>query len=178
MWYAYYFTPILNICFILNRPLSTSEHIESQCTTKKNHERCLDIAAEAIFLDKRKGQPNIMPLSTFQEFQLVLVFAEFFSRPGPDVVKNAVFLCLFGEAQLPPGRSRVLSRFVSAAITDSVAPVISICAHLKRKRLNFQCCCSCCNLFVSTLNRFYARLAHGCNKLDQVHSPVSNWPSN
>lgn len=99
---------------------------ENQCTTKKNHERCLEIVAEAIFLEKRSDgrKGGNIPLNVFQEFQLVLSFADFFSRPGPDVAKNAVFLCLFGDAQLPPGRSRVLSKFISTAISDSIAPVI------------------------------------------------------
>lgn len=81
--------------------------------------------ADAIFLEKRtdvRKEPNTA-LNVFQEFQLVLAFADFFSRPGPDVAKNAVFICLFGDAQLPPGRSRVLSRLISTAISDSIAPV-------------------------------------------------------
>lgn len=99
--------------------------IENLCTSKKNHERCLELVADAIFLEKRtdvRKEPNTA-LNVFQEFQLVLAFADFFSRPGPDVAKNAVFICLFGDAQLPPGRSRVLSRLISTAISDSIAPV-------------------------------------------------------
>lgn len=101
---------------------------ESLCTSKKNQDRCLEIIAECIFLEKRSDpkKPTTIGLNVFQEFQLVLALAEFFSRPGPDVTRNAVFLSLFGVSTLTPGRSRVLSKFVSTAISDSIAPVSSI----------------------------------------------------
>lgn len=87
----------------------------------------MELISEYIFLEKKsemssKKTPNI-GLSVFQEFQLVLVFAQYFSRPGPDVTRNAVFLCLFGNTSLSPARSRVLSKFISTAISDSIAPV-------------------------------------------------------
>lgn len=101
--------------------------LESLCTSKKNQERCLELIAECIFLEKKtdsssKKSSNV-GLTVFQEFQLVLVFAQYFSRPGPDVTRNAVFLCLFGNTTLSPARSRVLSKFISTAISDSIAPV-------------------------------------------------------
>lgn len=101
--------------------------LESLCTSKKNQERCLELIAESIFLEKKteassKKSTNI-GLTVFQEFQLVLVLAQYFSRPGPDVTRNAVFLCLFGNTSLPPARTRVLSKFISTAISDSIAPV-------------------------------------------------------
>lgn len=82
--------------------------------------------AECIF-NERKVSEGRKPLTTgltvFQEFQLVMVFAEYFSRPGPDLTRNAVFMSLFGNSQLSAGRSRVLSKFISIAISDSQAPV-------------------------------------------------------
>lgn len=105
---------------------------ESLCTSKKNQDRCLELIAECIFLEKKAElakKSNSAGLTVFQEFQLVLVFAQYFSRPGPDVTRNAVFLCLFGNTSLPPARSRVLSKFISTAISDSIAPV-GIC-HMK-----------------------------------------------
>lgn len=101
---------------------------EALCSSKKNQDHCLEIVAECIFIDKRSDlrKTTIIGLNVFQEFQLVLAFAEFFSRPGPDVTRNAVFLSLFGVTTLTPGRSRVLSKFVSTAISDSIAPVSSM----------------------------------------------------
>lgn len=99
---------------------------ESLCTSKKNQERCFELIAEHIFLEKKPESKKSASqgLTVFQEFQLVLVFAEHFSRPGPDVTRNAVFLCLFGNASLSPARSRVLSKFISTAISDSIAPIL------------------------------------------------------
>lgn len=102
---------------------------ESLSTSKKNHERCLELISEYIFLEKKSDisskKSTSIGLSVFQEFQLVLVFAQYFSRPGPDVTRNAVFLCLFGNTSLSPARSRVLSKFISTAISDSIAPVVN-----------------------------------------------------
>lgn len=98
---------------------------ESLSTSNKNQERCLELIAEQIFLEKKlegKKSTNV-GLTVFQEFQLVLVFAQYFSRPGPDVTRNAMFLCLFGHSSLSPSRSRVLSKFISTAVSDSIAPV-------------------------------------------------------
>lgn len=99
--------------------------IESLCTSKKNQDRCYELIIECIFLEKKSDskKSNQVGLTVFQEFQLVLVLAQYFSRPGPDVTRNAVFLCLFGHTTLTPVRSRVLSKFISTAISDSIAPV-------------------------------------------------------
>lgn len=100
---------------------------ENLCASKKNQDHCMEIIAEYIFLEKKwpesRKSNTIMGLTVFQEFHLVLVFAEFFSRPGRDVTRNTVFLSLFGSSLLPPTRARVLSKFISTAITDSIAPV-------------------------------------------------------
>lgn len=101
--------------------------VESLCTSKKNQDRCLELIAEYIFLEKKpesKKPTTSATLTVFQEFQLVLVFAQYFSRPGPDVTRNAVFLCLFGNTSQSPARSRVLSKFISTAISDSIAPIL------------------------------------------------------
>lgn len=109
---------------------------ESLCTSKKNQDRCYELIAECIFLEKKSDskKSQTVTLTVFQEFQLVLVFAQYFSRPGPDVTRNAVFLCLFGHSTLTPVRSRVLSKFISTAISDSIAPV--------SQHLLFSCCYS------------------------------------
>lgn len=111
-------TKIPTVCFL---------RLENLCATKKNQDHCMEIISEYIFfekkwMDSRKSNAGI-GLSVFQEFHLVLVFAEFFSRPGPDVTRNAVFLSLFGSSSLASTRARVLSKFVSTAISDSIAPV-------------------------------------------------------
>lgn len=99
--------------------------LESLCTSKKNQDRCHELIVECVFLEKKSDskKSNQGGLTVFQEFQLVLVLAQYFSRPGPDVTRNAVFLCLFGHTTLTPVRSRVLSKFISTAISDSIAPV-------------------------------------------------------
>lgn len=101
--------------------------IESLCTSKKNQDRCHELIVECVFLEKKSDSKKASQggLTVFQEFQLVLVLAQYFSRPGPDVTRNAVFLCLFGHTTLTPVRSRVLSKFISTAISDSIAPVCS-----------------------------------------------------
>lgn len=110
---------------------------ESLCTSKKNQDRCYELIVECVFLepksDSKKG--NQVCLTVFQEFQLVLVLAQYFSRPGPDATRNAVFLCLFGHMTLTPVRSRVLSKFISTAISDSIAPVSKIKSLLPRHML-------------------------------------------
>lgn len=144
-----------------------TEHL---CASKKNHDHCMEIIAEYIFLEKKwpdsRKSSSIVGLTVFQEFHLVLVFAEFFSRPGRDVTRNTVFLSLFGSSSLPPTRARVLSKFVSTAITDSIAPVSSL---------------SHCQFWTRNLNgyppiyRFCAQPAHGCNKLARIRCHVWSW---
>lgn len=98
---------------------------EGLCTSKKNQDRCYELITECVFLEKKTDtkKGNHVGLTVFQEFQLVLVLVEYFSRPGPDVTRNDVFLCLFGHTTLTQIRSRVLSKFISTAISDSIAPV-------------------------------------------------------
>lgn len=143
---------------------------ESLCTSKKNQDRCLELIAECIFLEKKSDlrKSTTIGLNVFQEFQLVIAFAEFFSRPGPDVTRNAVFLSLFGNTVLPAGRSRVLSKFISTAISDSIAPVSF---YICRTQMNISF--FLCFLF----SRFYVQPVHGCNKLAQAHCHAWNWHS-
>lgn len=149
--------------------------LESLCTSKKNQDRCYELIVECVFLEKKsdKGNQkgNQVGLTVFQEFQLVLVLVQYFSRPGPDVTRNDVFLCLFGHTTLTQIRSRVLSKFISTAISDSIAPVC-VCLSSTRpwlpKLLKF------C-LAVICLNRFFVQLEHGCNRSDQIPWHAWNW---
>lgn len=106
--------------------------LENVCNSKKNQDHCFELISEYIFLEKKNvdsrksyNSPSKQTanLTVIQEFQLVLVFADFFKKPGPDVTRNAVFLCLFGSSSLTPDRSRVLSKFISTSISASLAPV-------------------------------------------------------
>lgn len=88
----------------------------------------MDLISEFIFLEKtkdidaRKGYvPSAMNL--VQEFQLVVALCEFFSRPGPDATRNAVFLSLFGAATTPV-RSDVLVKLISTSVSASIAPLL------------------------------------------------------
>lgn len=102
----------------------------------------MEIISEYIFLEKKwsdsRKSNSAIGLTVFQEFHLVLVFAEFFSRPGRDVTRNTVFLSLFGSSSLPPtrARSRVLGKFVSTAITESIAPVSKFLTHFAFPQLS------------------------------------------
>lgn len=78
---------------------------------------------ERKWSDRKSSNASIIGLNVFQEFHLVLILIDYFSRPGPDVTRNTVFLSLFGSSMLSPGRSKVLHKFISTAITDSIAPV-------------------------------------------------------
>lgn len=76
--------------------------------------------------NRHSNSPQFMvsQLNLIQEFQLVLTLVEFFSRPGADATRNAVFLSLFGS-NLNPGRSSILSKLVSTSISGSVAPCLA-----------------------------------------------------
>ncbi|TMW51638.1 hypothetical protein DOY81_003288 [Sarcophaga bullata] len=94
----------------------------------------MQLISEFVFLERikdtevRRGQSpqsygNIQ-MNKIQEFQLILVLIEFFSQPGPDSTRNAVFLSLFG-ANLTPQRSKILCKLISTAVSGSVAPLLS-----------------------------------------------------
>lgn len=106
----------------------------------KKQDHCQEFIADCVFLEKKSldsrknynstttppatGQQST--LSLMQEFQLVVVLSEFFSRQGPEMSKNAMFLSLFGgssSAQPFVSRSRVLVRLVSTSVSGSVEPV-------------------------------------------------------
>ena len=86
----------------------------------------MDLISEFIFLEGVKGQPNSVDhgskLSLIQEFQLTVVLGDFFSKPGPDATRNAIFLSLFGGS-LTGSRQNVLIKLLSAAVSASLAPV-------------------------------------------------------
>lgn len=75
-------------------------------------------------VDTRKGYNQSTNMSLVQEFQLVVVLCEFFSRPGPDSTRNVVFLSLFGGT-LTPSRSSILIKVISTAVSGSIAPLLS-----------------------------------------------------
>ncbi|XP_055385131.1 integrator complex subunit 15 isoform X2 [Condylostylus longicornis] len=90
----------------------------------------MDLIAEIIFLEKSKevdvrktGFQQGPNLSLIQEFQLVIVLSEFFSHPGPDATRNAVFLSLFG-GNITPGRTSVLVKLISVSISVAIPPLL------------------------------------------------------
>lgn len=130
-----------------NSLISANAFSENLITGKKQ-DQCFELIAEFIFLEKkpqdiRKPYGNQQPsngLTLIQEFQLVVVLCEFFSRSSSDVTKNAIFLSLFGGSAMPYSRSRVLIKLISTAISGSIAPV-------KRTRYF----CNTCNLITNTI---------------------------
>lgn len=94
----------------------------------------MQLISEFVFLERskdmdvRRGQSPLaygnMQLNKIQEFQLILVLIEFFSQPGPDSTRNAVFLSLFGT-NLTPQRSKILCKLISTSVSGSVAPLLS-----------------------------------------------------
>lgn len=99
----------------------------------KKQDTCMDLISEFVFMEKKSqdsrkqyggGQTNISSLTLIQEFQLVVVLSEFFSRPGPEVSKNAVFLSLFGSVTPYVARSRVLVKLISTAVSGSIIAVL------------------------------------------------------
>lgn len=101
---------------------------ESLVISRKNQDHCLELIAEYVFLEKkvRKDFSNNIYLTLLQEFQLVVVLGEYFSRPGPDATRNAVFLSLFGGSAITFSRSRVLVKLISTAVSGSIESVIII----------------------------------------------------
>lgn len=102
----------------------------------KKQDQCLELIGDCLFLEKKSidsrknynnGGVQQSTLTLMQEFQLVVVLSEFFSRQGPEMSKNAMFLSLFGSsspAQQFISRSRVLVRLVSTAVSGSIEPVL------------------------------------------------------
>lgn len=89
----------------------------------------MELIAEFIFCEKSEKDrhshydKNISgSLTLIQEFQLVVVLAEFFSIPGPDAARNTIFLSLFGGS-ITPSRISVLIKLISTSISCSIAPV-------------------------------------------------------
>ncbi|EDV97254.1 uncharacterized protein C7orf26 homolog [Drosophila grimshawi] len=94
--------------------------LEGLIASRMKQNLAMQMISEFIFLERSKdSQMNI-----YQEFQLILTLIEYFSRPGRDATRNAIFLSLFGS-HLTPQRSRLLSRLISTAVSGSVAPLLS-----------------------------------------------------
>ncbi|XP_068142104.1 integrator complex subunit 15 [Drosophila tropicalis] len=104
--------------------------LESLIATRNKQNLAMQIISEVIFLEqsdgdarKSQGLPTSQ-MNLFQEFQLIIALIEYFSRPGRDATRNAIFLSLFGS-HLTPQRSKLLSRLISTAVSGSVAPLLS-----------------------------------------------------
>lgn len=106
--------------------------IENLIIHRNKHDLAMDLIGEFVFRERRddqrgsggqqyQKQPVTPRLSSIDEFQLVLVLCDFFSRPGPDATRNAVFFSLFGGSI---GRSSVLNKLISTAVSGSIAPLL------------------------------------------------------
>ncbi|XP_053659027.1 integrator complex subunit 15 [Anopheles marshallii] len=103
--------------------------IENLIINRNKHDMAMDLIAEFVFRERRdeprgaqfSKQTAHPRLSSIEEFQLVLVLCEFFSRPGPDATRNAVFLSLFGGSNV---RTSVLNKLISTAVSGSIAPLL------------------------------------------------------
>ncbi|KAH8406233.1 hypothetical protein KR215_008842 [Drosophila sulfurigaster] len=102
--------------------------LESLIASRNKQNLVMQIISEFIFLERSKDgdvrKMGISQMNIYQEFQLILALIEYFSRPGRDATRNAIFLSLFGS-HLTPQRSRLLSRLISTAVSGSVAPLLS-----------------------------------------------------
>ncbi|XP_002028326.2 uncharacterized protein C7orf26 homolog [Drosophila persimilis] len=105
--------------------------IETLIASRNKQNLVMQIISEYIFLERNKDgdgrKSQSLPTSQmtlFQEFQLIITLVEYFSRPGRDATRNAIFLSLFGS-HLTPQRSKLLSRLISTAVSGSVAPLLS-----------------------------------------------------
>ncbi|XP_052848972.1 integrator complex subunit 15 [Drosophila gunungcola] len=106
--------------------------LETLIASRNKQNMVMQIISEYIFLERtgkdgdvRKSQAlPISQMNLFQEFQLIIALIEYFSRPGRDATRNAIFLSLFGS-HLNPQRSKLLSRLISTAVSGSVAPLLS-----------------------------------------------------
>ncbi|XP_029707687.1 integrator complex subunit 15 [Aedes albopictus] len=105
--------------------------IENLIIHRNKHDLAMDLIGEFVFRERREDQrgggqqyqkqPVAPRLSSIDEFQLVLVLCDFFSRPGPDATRNAVFFSLFGGSI---GRTSVLNKLISTAVSGSIAPLL------------------------------------------------------
>ncbi|BFF98701.1 uncharacterized protein DMAD_06785 [Drosophila madeirensis] len=105
--------------------------LETLIASRNKQNLVMQIISEYIFLERNKDgdgrKSQSLPISQMtlcQEFQLIIALIEYFSRPGRDATRNAIFLSLFGS-HLTPQRCKLLSRLISTAISGSVAPLLS-----------------------------------------------------
>lgn len=97
----------------------------------------MQITSEFVFIEKdtdtRRGgsssnathpKRGVGNLNKIEEFQMILALIDYFSQPGPDSTRNAVFISLFGN-NLNPQRTKILCKLVSTSISGAVAPILS-----------------------------------------------------
>lgn len=92
----------------------------------------MQLTSEFVFMERSKdselrhGQSSVscVNMNKMEEFQLILILIEFFSQPGPDSTRNAVFLSLF-SANLTPQRTRILCKLISTSVSGSVTGILS-----------------------------------------------------
>lgn len=134
---------------------------ENLIINRNKHDIAMDLIGEFVFRERKEDQRNqqqyqkqpITPrLTSIEEFQLVLVLCDFFSRPGPDATRNAVFFCLFGGSI---GRSSVLNKLISTAVSGSIAPVSVECHKHKHCLKNIPFAASLCSRHVDAAARLY-----------------------
>ncbi|XP_038104857.1 uncharacterized protein C7orf26 homolog [Culex quinquefasciatus] len=105
--------------------------IENLLINRNKHDIAMDLIAEFVFRERKEDHtrsqaqfqkhPAMPRLSSIEEFQLVLVLCEYFSRPGPDATRNAIFFSLFGGSI---SRTSVLNKLISTAVSGSIAPLL------------------------------------------------------
>jgi hypothetical protein len=81
----------------------------------------MELISEFIFAENRAKQRHAIDISLLEEFELVVILCEFFSKPGPDSTRNAVFLSLFGS--ITPTRISILVKLISTSMSCSVCSV-------------------------------------------------------
>lgn len=91
------------------------------------NDQAIDLISEFVFAEKGKETDSRSAyqqttLSLSQEFQLIVVLCEYFSKPGKDATRNAMFLSLFGGS-ITTSRSSILVKLISTSVSGLIAPV-------------------------------------------------------
>lgn len=100
--------------------------LESLIVNRSKQDLAMDLISEFVFCekyekDRHQYDHSISTLNLIQEFQLVVVLCEYFSIPGSDATRNAIFLSLFGNTT--SSRISVLVKLISTSVSCSIAPV-------------------------------------------------------
>jgi hypothetical protein len=135
--------------------------LENLINSRNKQDVAMELISEFIFAENRAKQRHAIDISLLEEFELVVILCEFFSKPGPDSTRNAVFLSLFGS--ITPTRISILVKLISTSMSCSVCSVkkktqndlLSRCRALKFIQLHF---------FFS----FFVPPALGCNSSDAI----------